>query len=90
MRKSVEAANAQSAAKSAMLHNMSSQMEPTLERLDQNDPAVQNLRGYVKRVGELSDVENAEPRETDSLEDVNLEPFCEAIATKMPRKWRRF
>ena len=83
MRKSVEAANAQSAAKSAMLHNMSSQMEPTLVRLDQNDPAVQNLRGYVKRVGELSDVENAEPRETDSLEDVNLEPFCEAIATKI-------
>ncbi len=38
MKKSVEAANAQSAAKSAILHNMSSQMEPTLERLDQSTP----------------------------------------------------
>lgn len=83
MKKSVQAANAQSEAKSAILHNMSSQMEPTLERLDQDDPAVQNLRGYVKRVGELSDVSNAEPRDESSLEEVNLQPFCEAIAAQI-------
>lgn len=83
MKKSVEAANAQSAAKSAILHNMSSQMEPTLEKLDQNDPAVQNLRGYVKRVGELSDVENSERDHDDNLEDVNLDTFCETIVAKI-------
>ncbi|MCM1356221.1 MAG: ATP-binding protein [Staphylococcus sp.] len=83
MKKNVEAANAQSAAKSAILHNMSSQMEPTLERLDQNDPSVRNLRGYVKRVGELSDVGNSDPATEDSLEDVNLSTFCETIASKV-------
>lgn len=83
MKKTVEAANAQSAAKSAILHNMSSQMEPTLEKLDQNDPAVQNLRGYVKRVGELSDVENSVQGHDVGLEDVNLDTFCETIAAKI-------
>lgn len=83
MKKTVQAANAQSAAKSAILHNMSSQMEPTLERLDQSDPAVQNLRGYVKRVGELSDVENSEGHSADSLEEVNLDTFCETIVAKV-------
>lgn len=60
LRQSVEAANEQSAAKSAILHNMSSTMEPTLEKLDKNDPDVENLRGYVRRVGELSDVGNTD------------------------------
>lgn len=83
MKKSVETANAQSAAKSAILHNMSSQMEPTLERLDQSDPAVQNLRGYVKRVGELSDVENAETSASAGLEETNLDTFCETIVAKV-------
>ncbi|MCM1077636.1 MAG: ATP-binding protein [Bacteroides sp.] len=83
MKKTVQAANAQSAAKSAILHNMSSQMEPTLERLDQSDPAVQNLRGYVKRVGELSDVENSDTHSDDMLEDVNLDTFCETIVAKV-------
>ncbi len=83
MKKTVQAANEQSAAKSAILHNMSSQMAPSLEKLDQNDPAVQHLKGYVKRVGELSEVEDAEPKEEDQLEDVNLEPFCKEITDEV-------
>ncbi|MDE5665161.1 MAG: ATP-binding protein, partial [Duncaniella sp.] len=63
--------------------NMSSQMEPTLERLDQSDPAVQNLRGYVKRVGELSDVENSETSADSGLEETNLDTFCETIVAKV-------
>ncbi len=76
LRESVEAANEQSAAKSAILHNMSSTVEPTLEKLDEGNPAVQKLRGYMRRVGELSDVGNATPREPEELEDVNVEKFC--------------
>lgn len=83
MKKSVQAANAQSAAKSAILHNMSAQMGPTLERLDQTDPAVKNIQGYVKRIGELSDVTNSDAPADDALEDVNLDTFCETIAAKV-------
>jgi len=80
MRKSVETANEESAAKSAILRNMSSQLEPTLERLDQSDPAVQNLKGYIKRVGELSAVGSSVPKCPDNLDSVNLEQFCSEIA----------
>ena len=88
MRKSVEAANEQSAAKSAILHNMSSKMEPTLEKLDQNDPAVQNLRGYVRRVGELSDVGNTVPKAPEELEDVDIEKFCRQVADEVKPEMR--
>lgn len=83
MKKSVRTANDESAAKSAILHNMSSQMEPTLEQLDQNDPAVRNLRGYVRRVGELSDVGSSAPAEEEALEEISLQPYCDAIANKI-------
>lgn len=79
LRQSVEAANEQSAAKSAILHNMSSTVEPTLEKLDKGDPAVQNLRGYMKRVGELSDVGSTEPKHPDEYEDINVEKFCQEV-----------
>ena len=86
MKKSVQAANAQSAAKSAILHNMSAQMKPALDKLDQENPSVKNLRGYIERVGELSDVENSEPRDIESLENINLEEFCREIADNVRPK----
>ena len=86
LKKAVQAADAQSAAKSAILHNMSAQMGPTLERLDQSDPAVRNLRGYVARIGELSDVENSNPDIKDSLQEVNLDTFCETLAAEVRPK----
>lgn len=80
MKKHVEEANEQSAAKSAILHNLASTVEPTLEKLPQDNPAVQNLRGYVKRVGELSEVGDIEPKSPDTLEDVDVESFCKELA----------
>ena len=88
LRKSVEAANEQSAAKSAILHNMSSTMEPTLEKLDTGDPAVQNLRGYVRRVGELSDVGNTVPKSPEELEDVPIDKFCQEIVDEVKPKFK--
>lgn len=89
MRKNVEEARAQSAAKSAMLHNMSSQMTPTLDQLDRLDPenpAVKNLKGYMQKIGELSDVDSSEPLEADSFQEVKIQPFCDAIVEKIRPK----
>lgn len=83
LRRGIEAANEQSAAKSAILHNMSSTMEPTLDKLDTSDPAVQNLKGYVKRVGELSDVGNAVPKCPEELEDVDLDKFTQSLVNEV-------
>lgn len=83
MRKNMEAANARSAAKSAILHNMSSQIAPTLDRLDQENPAVKNLKGYMQKVGELSDVENSTPSNSEDLKEIKLQPFCESIVDRI-------
>ena len=88
LRRSVEAANEQSAAKSAILHNMSSTMEPTLEKLNTDDPAVRNLRGYVKRVGELSDVGNTVPKGPEELEDVQIDKFCQEIVDEVKPQFK--
>lgn len=58
-------------------------MEPTLEKLDKNDPDVENLRGYVRRVGELSDVGNTVPKSPDELENVDIEKMCASIADEI-------
>lgn len=89
LHKSVEAANEQSAAKSAILHNMSLTMEPTLDKLDNDNPAVQNLRGYMKRVGELSDVGNTVPKAPEELEDVDIEKYCNEIADEIRPQLRK-
>ncbi|MDE6300114.1 MAG: HAMP domain-containing histidine kinase, partial [Muribaculaceae bacterium] len=83
LNQSVKAANDQSAAKSAILHNMSAKMAPTLNSLDSSNPSVKNLLSYVNRVGELSDVGDTAPRDADLLEDVSLQPFCEQIAERI-------
>lgn len=89
LRKSVEAANAQSAAKSAILHNMSSTMAPSLDSLDSSNPAVRSLKGYVERVGELSDVGNSEPKGEDELEEVDLQKFCNGIVDEVRPRLRQ-
>ena len=83
LHRSIAAANEQSEAKSAILHNMSSTMAPTLDKLPTDDPDVQNLRKYVERVGELSDVGNTTPKAPEELEDVNVEKFCQDIVDQI-------
>lgn len=58
MRRSVEEADARSEAKSAMLRNMSSQLEPSLAQLPADNPGVQTIKDYMRRVGELSAVDS--------------------------------
>lgn len=80
IRRRAEEADARNAAKSAMLQNMSTSLKPTLDRLDPENPAVQQLRGYVDNVGTLSEVEAMEPKDPATFENVNLENFCKEIA----------
>ncbi len=82
MKRRAMEADARNAAKSAMLQNMSSSLRPTLDRLDQSDPAVQRLREYMENVGVLSEVDAAEPKDPSQLEDVDLEQFCSGIASQ--------
>lgn len=82
-------ADERNAAKSAMLQNMSSTMEPALDRLDPANPAVQTLKGYVKKVGELSEVDSAPTVDPSNLEDVNIEQFASQLAEAVKPKLGR-
>lgn len=88
LRRSVEEANAQSAAKSAILHNMSSTMAPSLQSLDSSLPAVKSLKDYVERVEELSDVGDSQPKSEDELTEVDLQKFCNEIADEIRPRLR--
>jgi len=74
-------ADRRSAEKSAMMQNMSSSIEPALERLgtaDPGNPAVDDIRRYVRKVEEFSEVDAA-PALAEGVEQVNLETFLGAI-----------
>ncbi len=83
LRRRLDDALARNEAKNAILHNMSSRIDPALDRLDSSNPTVKSLRRFVERIGELADVENASEAEASEASDVNLESFCENIASQI-------
>lgn len=83
LRKRLDDSIARNEAKNAILHNLSLRIDPALSRLDTSDPTVKSLHRFVERIGELSDVENAEDSPQGELSDVNLESFCENIASRI-------
>ena len=89
IRRMAQEADARNAAKSAMLQNMSSTMEPALDRLDPSDPAVQTLKGYVRKVGELSEVDSAPVADPSALEEVNISQLASQLAEEVRPKLGR-
>ncbi len=83
MKKKVDEANERNAAKSALLGNMSTTVGPALEKLDQDNPDVRNLRKYIRQVGELSEVDGAGPKDAGSLDEVNIEQFGKTLADEV-------
>lgn len=89
MKRMAEEADMRSAAKSAMLQNMSSTMEPALDKLDPEDPAVKSLKGYVKKVEELSAVDSAPTVDNSALEEVNIESMVNELANEVRPRLRK-
>lgn len=84
LKQQVIEADAQSATKSSMLRNMSAMIEPTLNKIEGDSPELENLRTYIKRLGEYSDADSsASAVDESAMEDVNLEEFCEDIVAEV-------
>ena len=79
MEQHVRQADEMVAQKAAQLQNMSSAMEPALEQLPQDNPAVQNIRNYVKKVEEFTEVESAPAQPKEGWSQVNLDPFIGSL-----------
>lgn len=79
IRQEAEEADRRTAQKSAMMQNMSSSIAPALGKLDPDNPAVKEIRDYVKKVEEFSEVDAAPAQTKEGFEQVALEPFCSSI-----------
>ena len=79
LRQQVIIADEQSDAKSKMIHNMSAVIEPALNKIDSDTPEMDNLRTYIKRLGEYSDADSSVTVDESAMEDIDIgrvPPVC--------------
>ena len=89
MKRLAREAEERTAAKSEMLQNMSSTLEPALESLDPSNPAVQTIKGYMRKVGELSEVDSAPAVDPSTLVEVNIEQMASQLADAVRPRLRK-
>lgn len=77
-KKAIDIANEHNELKTQFIRNISAQMEPTLNTLDQKQPGVKALHLFSEHIQELSELEStlAEPYE---MEEKNINTFCEGL-----------
>lgn len=84
-KKTIEVANEHNELKTSFIRNISAQMSPTLDKLDNSLPAVKALKGFIGNIETLSELESkiAEPCE---MQEKNIASFCDGIAKKLEGK----
>lgn len=84
-KKSICIANEHNELKSRFIRNISVQMAPTLDSLDNKLPEVRALHSFANHIQELSDLENnlTVPYE---MEEKNIASFCESVMDKIKGK----
>lgn len=77
-KKIIETVNEHNALKTQFIRNISAQMKPTLDTLDDRQPGVRALLSFAAHIEELSALEDTltEPYET---EEANVATFCEGL-----------
>lgn len=68
--------------KDAFIHNILSQMQPTIETLPANHPAAEALKKFASDVQLLSDLETS-VKDLYETEDINVLQFCETLADEV-------
>ncbi|MCM1332858.1 MAG: sensor histidine kinase [Bacteroides sp.] len=77
-KKNLAIANEHNQLKAQFIHNISEQMAPTLNTLDQSLPAVKALNEFSSHIQTLSDLENSLDERYDA-EEVNLTKFSDSV-----------
>ena len=86
-KKTIRQANESNALKAKFISNISSQLSPTLQKLDAHRPEVKAMQDFSAHIQMLSELE-ASMGETVELEETNLQPFCEELAAQIRDKVR--
>lgn len=81
-KKLIETANEHNELKTAFIHNISTQMEPTLKTLDATQPGVQALHDFAAHIQQLSDLESS-LSETYEMQEQNMATFCENVMNQI-------
>lgn len=84
-KKSICIANEHNELKSHFIRNISTQMAPTLNSLDNSLPEVRALHSFASHIQELSDLENSLTIPYE-MEEKNVSSFCESIMDKIKGK----
>ena len=84
-KKTIELANESNALKAKFISNISSQLEPTLNKLDDSKPEVKALLRFSEHIQTLSDVEN-KSADTDDFQDTQVQPLCESLIEEIQPK----
>lgn len=72
----IETANEHARLKNEFIANISNQLRPTIEKLDQSQPPVKAIQAFLKDVQELSDLENSLGQKYEP-EECNAQTFCQ-------------
>ena len=84
----IKMANENNALKAKFISNISAQLDPTLQKLDNRLPEVKALQDFSSHIQMLSGLENADAGEVE-LEDTLLPPFCEGLMEEIRQKVRK-
>ena len=83
-KKIIKLANESNALKAKFISNISAQLEPTLQKLDNRLPEVKALQDFSSHIQTLSDLENSD--ETIELEETSIPQFCEGLMEQIRNK----
>lgn len=81
-KKTIRTAHENIALKAKFISNISSQLEPTLQRMDASLPEVRALQDFTAHLQTLSHLEQNSDEELE-MEEVQLTTFCENIANQI-------
>jgi signal transduction histidine kinase len=82
LKKNIVIANEHNELKTKFIRNISAQMEPTLDTLDANLPAVKALKEFTAHIQELSDLENTLDEHYE-VKEQNVLAFCEKVVDEV-------
>lgn len=84
-KKIISVADENNALKAKFISNISAQLDPTLEKLDQNSSEVKALRDFSSHIQTLSQLDSL-PDGSVELEEMQVQPFCEGLMDQIRDK----
>ena len=84
-KKTIRRANENNALKAQFISNISSQLTPTLQKLNAQQPEVRALLDFSEHIQTLSQLETTLDEKAE-LEETPLQPFCEGLAAQVRNK----